>query len=515
MNHIWNQKRRKRKRRRDRGRLPDSGAARQPSSYSSGAEAAQAAAQTGKPDDVAAEDNNRKPGTTRVRLLKPRASSLPENQLLAEAASDYQPQGSARQLLAARDPEILICGAAGTGKSRACLEKLHKAAMDYQGCRLLICRKTRESLSESALVTYEEKVLPPDSTVKQGNLRRVRQLYQYPNGSEIVVGGLSVDTRIMSTEFDLIFVQEATELTEEDWEALTTRLRNGVMPYQQLIADCNPSSPQHWLKKRCDRGVTKLLTSTHEDNPRLWDTERQEWTAAGKTYLARLDALTGVRKQRLRYGQWVMAEGMIYADVWNPEIHIIDPFSVPPDWARYWVVDFGYNNPFTWQEWAADGDGRLYRLREIYQTQRLVEDHAKQILAVTWNRGGERSPRPVAIICDHDAEDRATLERYVRLPTIAAHKSVSDGLQAVAGRLRAAADGKPRLYFFRDALVEVDRRLEENKKPTRTEEEIEGYVWDATREKPVKQDDHGLDCVRYLVAYVDFNASEGVYLGQD
>ena len=44
----------------------------------------------------------------------------------------------------------------------------------------------------------------------------------------------------MSTECDMISRQEATELELADWLALTTRLRNGVMPYQQLIADCNP-----------------------------------------------------------------------------------------------------------------------------------------------------------------------------------------------------------------------------------------------------------------------------------
>jgi phage terminase large subunit len=108
-------------------------------------------------------------------------------------------------------------------------------------------------------------------------------------------------TKIMSSEYDMIYVQEATELTEEDWESLTTRLRNGIMPYQQLMADCNPSHPQHWLKLRCDRGATLLLESRHEDNPSI--------TPA---YIAKLDALTGVMKLRLRYGRWAAAEGMVY-----------------------------------------------------------------------------------------------------------------------------------------------------------------------------------------------------------
>ena len=101
----------------------------------------------------------------------------------ADVKKPYQAYGAALELMNAEETEVLICGAAGTGKSRACLEKLHREAETYSGCRLLICRKTRESLSETALVTYEEKVLPVGSTIKSRMKRRVRQLYPYPNGS--------------------------------------------------------------------------------------------------------------------------------------------------------------------------------------------------------------------------------------------------------------------------------------------------------------------------------------------
>ena len=50
----------------------------------------------------------------------------------------YMPLGAARQLMLCRDPEVLLSGPAGTGKSRASLEKLHLAAMRYPGMRGLI-----------------------------------------------------------------------------------------------------------------------------------------------------------------------------------------------------------------------------------------------------------------------------------------------------------------------------------------------------------------------------------------
>src|SRR5438093_8544875 len=102
----------------------------------------------------------------------------------------YTPRGACLALLLDRSAEVVVSGPAGTGKSRACLEKLHLCASKYAKMRGLIIRKTRESLSEAALVTYEDKVLPEHSVVARGPKRNFRQSYRYANGSQIVVGGL-------------------------------------------------------------------------------------------------------------------------------------------------------------------------------------------------------------------------------------------------------------------------------------------------------------------------------------
>jgi phage terminase large subunit len=419
----------------------------------------------------------------------------------------YQPFGNALAIFTDKSPELALSGPAGTGKSLACLYKLHALALKYPGMRGGIVRRTRASLTQSALVTFDKKVQPQRWGVR---FHHQDQEYQYPNGSVIVVGGLVPDVgKVMSTEYDIVYGQEATELEQGEAEALTTRLRNGVLPYQQLLMDCNPDAPTHWLKRRADSGATRMLESRHEDNPTLWDRARGEWTPAGAAYIAKLDALTGVRKLRLRYGIWAAAEGMVY-EGWDRAVHLVDRSQIPglvdgefPGvWPRDWSIDFGYTNPFVWQQWVEDPDGRLYLEREIYRTQRLVEDHARDILRAA---GGVR---PRRIVCDHDAEDRATLERHIGMPTEGAYKAVSPGIQAVAARLRTAGDGKPRLFLLRDALVERDPALDESKRPASTAEEWDGYVWDTangrrTGEAPVKKDDHGMDALRFVVATVD------------
>jgi hypothetical protein len=137
-----------------------------------------------------------------------------------------------------------------------------------------------------------------------------------------------------------------------------------------------------------------------------------------------------------------------------------------------------------------------------------------------------------ATVCDHDAEGRATLERHMAhtaddcgsrrgvASTRAALKDVEIGVDKVAGRLRKAGDGKPRLFLLRDSLVSRDPLLDEAKKPCCTEEEIESYVWDEvtggrlgdrTLEEPRAVDNHGMDAKRYMVMY--FEDPRALYAG--
>lgn len=431
-----------------------------------------------------------------------------------EVVLRYNPRGAAASIFTMQDPQIVLSGPAGTGKSRAILEKVHLACLKHPGLRALMVRKTRRSLTESAMVTYEKHVLGPELGTRVLWKSSVQQ-YQYrKNGSILAVAGLDRSSKIMSSEWDLIYVQEATELTEDDWEACTVRLRNGKNSYQQLIGDCNPDAPTHWLKQRANSGKTIMLESRHEDNPLLFQ-EDGTLTEEGERYIGMLEELTGIRLARYRYGIWAAASGTVYEDAWDRARNVIDRFPVPVEWPRYLCVDFGYTNPFVCAWWAMDPDGRLFCYREIYKTKTLVEDHAKRIKELSQWGKKDGDPLPREIICDTDAEDRATLERHLGFMTTPAHKTVSDGIQATAARMRAAGDGKPRVAFFRDALAERDPDLMRAKKPTCTIEEPESYVWAETtsgiKEEPVKENDHGLDQTRYMVARFDLQPSGVTY----
>ncbi len=409
----------------------------------------------------------------------------------------YAARGGAAAMWRCRDREVLIEGPAGTGKTRGVLEKTHFVLQKYPGARALAVRKTRASMTHSVLVTYEEKVLPANSPIKAGASRAQRQSYRYPNGSELVIGGMDNADRIMSTEFDIVLGFEWTEALEDDHEKLTTRLRNDVMPYQQLITDCNPSFPKHWLNQRALANRMTRIFSRHEDNP-----------SVTPEYLETLDALTGARKLRLRNGVWAAQDGLVYPE-FDHAVHLVPRYPLPADLRRIRVIDFGFTNPFVCQWWAIDPDGRMILYREIYMSGRTIKDHAPDIIRLS---EGENITTTIAD--PEDAQGRAELAQ-LGIPTAAADKAVTLGIQAVKERLKVQADGLARLYVFADALVEPDQKLVDKKKPYSTLQEIDNYVWAKAsagkneKEEPVKEDDHGMDTLRYAVRFADSGMSGG------
>ena len=285
-------------------------------------------------------------------------------------------------------------------------------------------------------------------------------------------------------------MEEAVKFEEDDFNEILARMRGNAAPWRQIVVSTNPGSPHHWIHKRLIvGGEAKVYRSHAAQNP-----------FNPSDYLSTLAKIGGTLGLRLREGKWVQAEGVIYND-YDESVHLIDPFPVPKEWRRFLVVDFGYEHPFCCQWWALDHDGRMYRYREIYMTHRIVSEHAQLIKKCSL---GENIPYAV---CDHDAEDRATLES-AGIKTKPATKAVSPGIQEVIERLgRPERDGKPRilprLFLMRNAPVEVDPWLIQNNLPTCSEEEITLYSWmrgnTGPKDAPRKENDHGMDSMRYGV----------------
>lgn len=438
--------------------------------------------------------------------------------------------------------EVLVSGPAETGKTIAALAFMDKLARTHKRARGAIVRKVRSDMDSTVLDIYKQEFIERRGGIQSGiqtiggeNVR----FYRYENGTRIWVAGIDRPGKVLSGALDFVYVNQAEEVTLADWETLSTRTtgRAGrIVPVGILFGDCNPADPNHWILARESEGALLRFESRHEDNPRLFQVDGTV-TLHGQITLGKLDNLTGVRKERLRWGKWVRAEGVVYEN-YDPAIHILDynssafPHdSIPKEWRRIVSLDFGFTNPFACSWYALDGDKRMFRYRQIYRTGRLVEDHQRHILYYSMGEHIE------AFIADHDAEDRATLAlpraffcRTCNVPILTgaielAHqkhevlrgaivtrpavKEIKRGIQLVTSRLNVADDRRARLYFMRNSLVERDETLAAAHKPLCTEDEMLVYMWEKhadgkpNKEVPHDEDNHGLDETRYAVMYVD------------
>ncbi len=460
--------------------------------------------------------------------------------------SNFVMYGAISALFACNDPEVLIEGPAGTGKSRGVLEKGLWLAERYRMARVLFARKTRASMSETILPIFEDEVLWGGSEALRGPGRHNRKFYTFRNGSIIVVSGLDEPSRILSGQYDLICVFQAEELSEDNWEMLIHRLRNGKIipegwnePFSQLIGDVNPDAEHHWLNKRPDQIIddpehprvgrpkmTRLL-SRHTDNPRWWNHKpRKEGgkattlTPEGKVYIARLRTLTGVRRDRYFLGKWVSAEGLVWPQ-FDSSIHVVDRWkevrkgskikvvsNLPSFSWHFASVDWGFRRPGVLQVWGVTPERRIYRVAEIYarfHTDDWWADHAVEL---------HKEYDIVRFVCDSAEPDRIEYWNH-RLGTrggrglepiaVGANKTVLTGIEHVRTLLDPEQKGGPSVFFVRDSLVlGKDKECVEDGLPTCTEEEIPFYTFKkvindgAIVEIPdPKCEDHGADACRY------------------
>lgn len=431
-------------------------------------------------------------------------------------------------------PEILFSGSWGCGKTRVLCEKVLLLCIRYPGNRVGLFRRTAKACKATTLRKLLERdgdlppVIPPQLILQHHKKDAVITLRTDPP-SEILYGGMDQkgsdgEAWYNSIDFGAVAVDQAEEITEDDYSLLQGRLRHPTQPVQQTLLACNPKGKAHWLYKRffMDRstGGKVVVKSKTLDNIYL-----------PKTYLSRLSKFTGPYYQRFILGEWVDTEGLVYEN-FDPLLHIIPPSPIPTDWTRFWAVDFGYAQPFCAGLWAVKGEypedwnkkklpkdvpeGSMLLVKEIYYSKRLVSEHATRMFEIA-------PPHEVdEAVCDWDADGRATLEQE-GYSAATAYKSIEDGLQVVMYRVGNYTDpttGKyivPTMYSYEDALDQYDNKLTVDPKtgkrknvPTCTAEEFGFYQWPTDRdgnpkktEVPEDRFNHGMDMTRYAVARID------------
>ena len=406
---------------------------------------------------------------------------------------------------------LLLHGGAGSGKSILCAEKMHALMLRYPHATGLVVRKFFSSLRNSVIPLLDHTVIGPAAHHAKTDHR-----FEYANGSTLCYAGVSDEKQREALKsigkgdgVDFLWIEEANALSYDDYQVLMTRLRGRAAGWRQAMLSCNPDHENHWINRKLIEQPGDAIQSywiSPYDNP-----------YADRDYLSNLEALTGVQRDRLLLGKWVSAEGMVWP--YEPSHHLCDPFVIPDHWRRIKTVDFGWLT--TTVQWQAldpsNGDVHIYR--QLYRTQQLVSDIAVACKAIEAQRDS-RVVRYEAVVCDHDAEGRAQLERVWGCSTLPAHKAIREGLEAVTARF--AARNARRIWIHRGSLAHApDRQLAKDGYPTELVDELLGYRFDSGVDKdghpkkdgyPIKKNDHACDALRYGVCYWDGVSKDGAKL---
>jgi PBSX family phage terminase large subunit len=258
----------------------------------------------------------------------------------------------------------------------------------------------------------------------------------------------------------------------------------------KLYGTTNPDTPYHYLyteyitnDKLLDAGIIKVWHFILEDNPSL----SQEYIEFIKK------AYSGLWFKRNILGLWVMAEGIIF-DQFNEDTMRIDDDTEIPEMMRYWIgCDYGTSNATTFMLCAMGADHKAYVLDEYYHSGRdsLQKSPAQYSKDLKKFIDGLRSKhgihiRPERIYIDPSAES-FIVQLY------------EDGLKGVTQADNAVKNG---IELMSNLMGSGNFRV--HKKCKHLLMELSSYIWDSKaqkigEDKPVKENDHCIDSVRYCI----------------
>lgn len=222
------------------------------------------------------------------------------------------------------------------------------------------------------------------------------KVLKFGNGSTINFAYCAKDgdlDRLQGVEYDVIFLDEATQLSDYQMKTIVACLR-GVNNFpKRVYYTCNPGGQGHqyikrvFIDRKFDNGEDPdeytFIQSLVTDNKVLLESQPD--------YIKQLEALPPKLREAWLYGRWDIFEGQFFEDFREtPDLtmcheagiseeeakeqgrwtHVIKPFDLNTHDKRGWTIyrsyDFGYAKPFSCAWWAVDYDGTLYRIMELY-----------------------------------------------------------------------------------------------------------------------------------------------------
>ena len=374
-------------------------------------------------------------------------------------------------------------GARGGGKTHVERLKAVGMAIYYPGIKILMVRAHYPELEQNLILPILGWV-PSELYSYNGT----NHLLTFFNGSTIKFGhydGKAAENEYQGTEYDIIFLEEATQLSERAFQYLQSCCR-GVNDFpKRMYLTCNPGGVGHqWVKRlfidkkyRHDPNNPErnenpedynFIFATVDDNPWLLE--------SSPMYLKNLANLPDDLRQAHRYGDWNALSGAYFSN-FRRITHTLPRFKIPMRWPIYRSFDYGLDGlAICW--WAVDEDGRSWCYRYVEEKGLVVRDAAKVILDNTlsferpaatyappdlWNRQKDTGKTMAEIFLENGTAivktDNNRVQGHMVLKDLMSPMPLKDPyVRALYGE-RGVPDTLPGIMFF-DDMEEVLEDLE-------------------------------------------------------
>jgi PBSX family phage terminase large subunit len=371
---------------------------------------------------------------------------------------------------------IIADGAIRSGKT-VCMSLafIQWSMHSFNGQNFGMCGKTVGSFRRNVLSVLKQMLPARGYTIRD---RRTDNLVVISRGSTenyyYIFGGKDEGSQDLVQGITLagILLDEIALMPESFVNQATGRCS---VDGSKFWCNCNPAGPGHWFKKQwIDERQKRNLLYLHftmEDNLSLSEQIRARYRAM----------YTGIFYRRYILGQWCLTEGLVYE--FDPERHVTHDLPECGEW--YISCDYGTLNPFSAGLWCVR-DGVAVRVAEFYHSGR---EQQRQLTDEEYYRAieqlaGDRDIRHI-VVDPSAASFIACIRSHKRFSVRKAKNDVMYGIRLTAMMLQA---GVIKIGSgCKDAIREFGL-----------------YRWDDKGEvdKPVKENDHAMDDIRYFCATV-------------
>ncbi|MBQ8497152.1 MAG: phage terminase large subunit [Clostridia bacterium] len=272
-------------------------------------------------------------------------------------------------------------GARGGGKSFALRYKLILLCLAYPGIRVLLIRRSYPELRENHIRPLCEILCGKTPIAKY---RELEKAFDFFCGSHMLLGYLSSHDdllRYQGLQFDIIAVDEATQIDEEMFLVLCASLRGANSFPKRMYLTCNPGGIGHgWVKRLfIDRIYRKgenpedyrFIPASVYDNKALMEQDPD--------YVKRLEALPEGLRAAWLCGRWDVFSGQFFSE-FDERKHVVSPISFPNGTRFYAAMDYGLDM-LAALFIAVLPNGRAYVYDEIYESNLIVSRAAEKIYA--------------------------------------------------------------------------------------------------------------------------------------